>query len=167
MSAKAEPRGLSIRAYARWRRERGLPGQSPQAVCEALRTGRIERNRDGKITPETADRDWLDRTTRSPGGGGPSGAASLVERQIEKQSLEVALRRNRLEREAGQTVDLAELRPRLSEIHRTLRDQLLAVGQRVAADVLALEDMGSVAAAIETAIRAELEAFVAERGANS
>jgi len=145
-------------------------GCSPGAVQKALRDGRIERNADGKITPEDADRAWIEgsdparRPRKSTGRGesGLSSTGSLLAQKIEKETLEVALRRNKLDRETGRSVDLAALRPRLSEIHRTLRDQLLAIGQRVAADVLALEDMGAIAAKIESEIVAALETAVEE-----
>jgi hypothetical protein len=57
---------LSMRAYARYRKERGLPGSTADAVSEAVRTGRITCKRtesgDGQIDPVVADREWLEHT---------------------------------------------------------------------------------------------------------
>lgn len=55
---------LSLRGYARYRAEHGLPGQSLAAVQRALSDGRIQAQ-DGKIDPERADAAWLDNTRPS------------------------------------------------------------------------------------------------------
>ena len=52
-----------VRAYARHRKESGLPGADPMAVEKALRSGRILRDPDGEIDFEKADEDW-ERNTR-------------------------------------------------------------------------------------------------------
>ncbi|MGE5487323.1 MAG: hypothetical protein ACM3S5_10340 [Rhodospirillales bacterium] len=56
---------LSLRAYARSRRERGLPGGTLQAVRKALQRGRISAV-GGKIDPTRADVDWLRNTPPKP-----------------------------------------------------------------------------------------------------
>jgi hypothetical protein len=53
---------LSLRAYARSRKERGLTGGSLQAVQRAIETGRIVKAADGKIDPTAADSDWDEKT---------------------------------------------------------------------------------------------------------
>lgn len=50
--------GLSRRAYAVHRKERGLPGGSHTAVNKALETGRIALEPDGTIDPAKADAQW-------------------------------------------------------------------------------------------------------------
>lgn len=57
--------GLSIRAYAASRKERGLPGGSHTAVRKAIATGRITALPDGTIDPEQADREWGAQTDPS------------------------------------------------------------------------------------------------------
>lgn len=60
-----EPGGvasLTLRAYARHRAERGLPGASHTAVQKAIKAGRIRVGLDGKIDPEEADRLWVANT---------------------------------------------------------------------------------------------------------
>lgn len=54
--------GISRRAYAAHRKERGLPGGVESAVRKAISTGRISTLPDGTIDPVKADAEWL-RTT--------------------------------------------------------------------------------------------------------
>jgi hypothetical protein len=56
---------LSLRAYARSRRARGLPGGTLQAVRKALASGRITAVA-GKIDPAAADAAWLRNTPPKP-----------------------------------------------------------------------------------------------------
>jgi hypothetical protein len=53
---------LTLRGYARHRREKGLPGGSPSAVCKALKAGRISANVHGKIDTDLADSAWAANT---------------------------------------------------------------------------------------------------------
>ena len=57
---------LSIRAYARSRAARGLPGQTEGAVRKAIRGLRITPNPDGTIDPQRADSEWAARTLPRP-----------------------------------------------------------------------------------------------------
>ncbi len=50
--------GLSLRAYARWRRSQHLPGTTLKAVQKAVRRGWIHLESDGRIEPRWADREW-------------------------------------------------------------------------------------------------------------
>lgn len=50
--------GISQRAYAKTRKEKGLPGGSLTAVQHALSAGRITLDSNGKIDPARADADW-------------------------------------------------------------------------------------------------------------
>ncbi|SFC44822.1 elements of external origin [Tropicimonas isoalkanivorans] len=54
--------GLSRRAYAAHRKERGLPGGSEKAVRNAIASGRIEVGPDGSIDPDRADAQWAMQT---------------------------------------------------------------------------------------------------------
>ena len=51
-------KGLSLRSYARHRRNRDLPGGSLSAVQEALRSGRIVLGPNGMINAAEADYLW-------------------------------------------------------------------------------------------------------------
>lgn len=54
--------GLSRRAYAAHRLDRGLPGGTDTAVRKAITTGRITLEADGSIDPGKADREWASGT---------------------------------------------------------------------------------------------------------
>ena len=54
--------GISIRAYARHREARGLPGASDTAVRKAISSGRISKEADGSIDPARADAQWAGQT---------------------------------------------------------------------------------------------------------
>lgn len=54
--------GLSRRAYAAHRKERGLPGGSESGVRKAIAAGRIVVEADGTIDPVKADRMWAATT---------------------------------------------------------------------------------------------------------
>lgn len=57
MSSGDKP--LSLRAYARSRRARGLAGGSLAAVQKAIVSGRIQVVEKGLINPAEADQQWL------------------------------------------------------------------------------------------------------------
>lgn len=57
--------GLSRRAYAAYRKERGLPGGSHTAVNKAIETGRITLGADGSLDPAVADAQWLASTDQA------------------------------------------------------------------------------------------------------
>lgn len=67
---------LSVRAYSRWRKAKGLKGQSHTSVQRAIRDGRLfqslVRTEDGKtkIDAEAADREWA-RNTNAAQARGP------------------------------------------------------------------------------------------------
>ena len=52
----------SLRAYAKHRKDSGLPGGSLAAVQKALKTGRVEKNKKGLIDFEAADQAWTRNT---------------------------------------------------------------------------------------------------------
>lgn len=67
-------RRLSVKAYARHRRELGLPGATPAAVRKALERGQIKRLPDGSIDAAAADRAWpADPAAAPPARGEPAG----------------------------------------------------------------------------------------------
>lgn len=77
---------LSIRAYARWRKERGLPGATHPAVLKAIREGRISGavTRDGKrylIDPDLADRLWAENSLASKQRDADAIAAGIARQQ--------------------------------------------------------------------------------------
>jgi hypothetical protein len=69
--------GVSIRAYAAHRSERGLPGGSHTAVRKAIQSGRISKAPDGTIDPARADAEWAGQTDPSQQRGAASVAAAV------------------------------------------------------------------------------------------
>lgn len=67
--------GVSIRAYAASRKERGLPGGSHTAVRKAIQAGRITTLPDGTLDPARADREWDTQTDPSKQRGEAAQAA--------------------------------------------------------------------------------------------
>ncbi len=57
--------GLSRRAYARHRKERGLVGGTDAAVRKAITAGRIDVEADGTIDPAKADAQWAASTDKN------------------------------------------------------------------------------------------------------
>lgn len=93
---------LTLRAYAAWRKERGLAGQSHEAVRRAIKAGRLTDKavrREGRrylIDPELADAEWGDNTNpaqvREPdalkqGEQVPAGQAAMFEDVPEGKAL--------------------------------------------------------------------------------
>ena len=68
--------GLSIRAYARHREAKGLPGASDTAVRKAIKTGRISKEADGTIDPARADAQWSGQTDPAKQRGEEAHAAA-------------------------------------------------------------------------------------------
>lgn len=60
---------MSQRAYARHRLELGLTGTTHRAVQKALERGRIQKNPDGLIDSEEADKQWAANTDVTDGPG--------------------------------------------------------------------------------------------------
>lgn len=97
LSAAAQA-GLSLRAYARHRKARGLDGGTHEAVRYAIKTGRITALPDGRIDPEQADAQWEQTTSprataigshpvqgarRLPALGRQAGAHPAVSRSVQ------------------------------------------------------------------------------------
>lgn len=149
---------MSQRAYARYR------GCSPSTVHQAIQRGRITLV-DGKIDPELADRQWASNTDNSvvknsetgnphhkraedappdslpmesPGGGNGS-SASYARARAARETFQAQLAQLQLQRERGEVVDANEVKIAAFNAARRARDQLMALPDRAAAIVAALE----------------------------
>ena len=92
--------GLSKRAYARHRDERGLSGRSESGVRKAIVEGRLKRAllKDGSIDPEVADQEWESSSAGNPasdakrkpaGGKGKGGRAKASKKKVPKKKAPV------------------------------------------------------------------------------
>lgn len=133
---------LSLRGYAKHRKESGLPGGTLTAVQKALASGRI-RAKNGQIEPTQADRDWLSnsdqrrqRQRRPDNNAEPDevtvpndGSFQEAQRQREWERL----RRERTARRVreGELVEVAEVREAWCEIASRIRDGVMGLPTRV------------------------------------
>ena len=115
--------GLSIRAYAAQRGERGLPGASHTAVRKALASGRIALESDGSIDPVRADAAWAVRTdpamqrgaaaASEPGGSDTRTATTEPARSVPQAALE-AVEEAAAEAPGGGSGEVSFLRARMA-----------------------------------------------------
>lgn len=165
--------GFSIRAYARHRRERGLVGASPWSVQKALREGRIERNAEGKIEPEIADRQWEENTNpamRRPSAPSSSPRASATETSHQKipvpplaqsrairEAYQARLARLDYEERTGTLVSTEQVRSAAFARARSVRERLLTLPERVASELAAITDPRGIREVLESELQQALE----------
>jgi hypothetical protein len=156
---------ISQREYAR------LRGISHTAVQRAIKAGRITAVK-GKIDPEEADRLWqqntdqskpLNRITGNPkqkgtpgeppepmdlGGSetisGPSSASGYAKARAARELYQAQLAKLELDRRRGELVSADEVRLAAFQLARKTRDQLLALPERVASILAAVDDPDQV-----------------------
>jgi len=167
--ARRKKRGLiSQREYARRR------GVSHAAVQHAVSAGRISTV-DGKIDPELADKEWRENTdqskprnritgspkqTRVPGepsepmgsGGGNGSATGYAKARAARELYQAQLAKLELDRRRGEVVRADEVRVGAFNMARKARDQLIALPERVAANLAATEDPAEVQRILEEEI---------------
>jgi hypothetical protein len=161
---------VSVRAYARHRRELGLSGGTHQAVRVAIARGRLEssvRIIEGKpkIDVEAADREWIERTDslRGARGGNPTegrplgsleGAPKTDARESEEPSVaeharaaqairltyQAKLAELDYRQRSGELVVAADVALAHTRAARTVRDRLFAIPDRLAARLAAETD---------------------------
>ena len=73
-------------AYARYRKERGLPGGTGAAVCKAVKSGRIRLTADGLVDFDAADVAWAGNTHVEQQERGRSGKKSQAAAGVKPQS---------------------------------------------------------------------------------
>lgn len=157
--------GLSIREYGKHRGELGLPGHTPWAVQKALKAKRIRKNANGKIDPEEADADWA-RTTAtrpSPVARPPKSKPNpYADARAERERTNAELARLELQQKSGKLVDVEVVRREVFQRARLLRDRILAVPSRVAAQLAAEKDAREVRRILDDELRKVLETIADE-----
>lgn len=166
---------MNLQAYAKHRKEQGLRGTSHVAVLKAIESGRLTepavRKVDGRwhIDATLADQQWAGNTdprgalppppapidTRQPhpAGGGPSLAEAKRARavwQAERERIE-------LQQLKGELVSTAEVKAEAFNIARVVRDNMLAIPDRVIPTLASMSDLRAMhqylTEEIRTAIR--------------
>lgn len=166
---------LSLRAYAAWRKNRGLPGGSLEAVRKAIRSGRLVDSVvsiDGvkKIAdPEAADREWAANTdpSRNPVGfrfvgeddedGEPS---AIVLASTRLKQAQAGLAELNLQKRAGTLMDVEDAELAWGEACAMVRTRILGLPNKFKqlCPHLGLEDL----ATLEDLIREALEELAGE-----
>ena len=166
---------MNLQAYAKHRKEQGLRGTSHVAVLKAIESGRLTepavRKVDGRwhIDATLADQQWAGNTdprgalppppspidTRQPhpAGGGPSLAEAKRARavwQAERERIE-------LRQLKGELVSTAEVKAEAFNVARVVRDNMLAIPDRVIPTLASMSDLRAMhqylTEEIRTAIR--------------
>lgn len=156
----AEPKGLSVRAYALRR------GVSHTAVQKAVRTGRITRLPDGSVDAEAADRQWAANTDetkssnsvsgsprhrRDPAqpsspagtetspiptnGDGPAAGSGYTKNRTAREGYTALLTKLKYEREVGTSVQVEEVRQGAFASGKKHQGALLAMPEQLAGEL--------------------------------
>jgi len=123
---------LSIRAYAKHR------NVSPNAVATAIDSGRITPDKNGKIDPEKADKEWLENT-RPRKKKNLSDSEALRNASIAHEAARARLTELRYRKLKGELVDRDKVYAAIFRMGRQERDAWLnwpaRVSHRMAADL--------------------------------
>ncbi len=141
--------GISIRAYARHR------GVSHTAVEKAIAAGRITTLADGSIDAATADAEW-ERNTFYPHGGGSS---QFTQARSVHEHYRARLAKLDYEERIGQLVRADEVREVAFNTYRQFRDRMLAIPDRIAAQLAAETYAAKVHEILAGEIRNALDEF--------
>ncbi|MTH62100.1 elements of external origin [Paracoccus litorisediminis] len=170
--------GLSRRAYAASRKERGLPGGSDNAVRKAIDTGRISILPDGTIDPARADREWAEMTDpsqqrgvsdqpapaappiREDAGIDPGGPVTLQKAKAALTVVQVQRNKLKLQQDRNLLVDKQKAERQVYALAQSERDSWLQLPARVAAQLAA--DLGCDAHALERALMRVMRAHLAQ-----
>jgi hypothetical protein len=175
--AAAKPQGMSLRAFAR------VAGVSQPAVTKAIKSGRLSRSvaRDAKGRPSIADPaaalvEWRAgatkphagrsgfgsrATTSGPNGNGKTLSDGPLPGTLTEAQLRVAAQREiklKLEnfQSEGHLIDAGRARRDAYNTARVVRDAILNVPDRVAAELAAETDVARVHARLDGELRAAL-----------
>lgn len=173
---------MNLQAYAAHRGAQGLRGTSHVAVLKAIESGRLtepavlKENGRWRIDATLADAQWAGNTNpvtipgrskpppaalpppadtgRRPhaAGGGPS----LAEAKRAKAVYEAELTRLELQQTKGESVMVEEVKKEASRLGRQLRDLMLIIPSRNAAQLATMGDTEAIRALLEQEIESAL-----------
>ena len=132
---------LSIRGYARHR------GVNHNAVRKAIAAGRITQEKDGKIDPEKADREWEANTdpTRAPSTAPKKGTAlqsgkagrNVLGARLRKLEAEADLAEMKVREKVGEWIEVAVVESEVFRLFRQVRDSFRNWPARYSAQITA------------------------------
>ncbi|HEX3759540.1 MAG TPA: hypothetical protein VHW23_12575 [Kofleriaceae bacterium] len=143
---------LSLRAYARHRKARGLTGTTHGAVQAAIRAGRLATSltTDGQIADaERADREWSEAThadrvpltgPTAPGAAVrprapvelPEGVPPIAVSRAKREAIAVERAQHEFDRERGLFIRVDEARAAIAADYSIVRAHLLGIPSRMA-----------------------------------
>jgi len=136
---------LSVTDYAAHRRARGLRGCSRKAVYAALSKDWIVRESDGLIEAHAADRAWAAHT-QAPSE--PEGHVRMPNGDVldmkQERALKIHQERIKLElqnkKTRGELIERDLVCAHWADVATTIREQILAIPDRLAAQVVAIDN---------------------------
>jgi phage terminase Nu1 subunit (DNA packaging protein) len=172
---------MSLRAYARHRKEKHLTGATVQAVLRAIPRGRLNRSvvRDGAgkaigiSDPELADREWLATTdfTKAPAAvaakamsgaesdedatsSDPSVISSFSEGLAKEKHFKALQVELDYKKRVGELVEVKEVESRIVDEFSRVRTKMLGVARKAKAQLphLTREDVNTIDALVREAL---------------
>ena len=152
-------------------------GVTVDAVSRAIRDGRLRESvvkTQGKyprLLPDVALREWAENTTPGHGGNHAKQAseadsddapASFAASRAKREHYQAELARLELETKQASLVPADEVRKQAFSVARQVRDQLLNIPDRVAAELASVEDQFEIHRLLTGEIRKALESALAE-----
>lgn len=133
-----KPKPISLREYARHRKEAGLAGGTHHAVQVAIESGRLAKSvtPDGKIvSAEAADAEWaatthVDRVPLSGPTAAGALAPDLAESRARREAAEASLAEIELWERRGELVLAGDVEAKLVNVFSHCKTKLLAVPAR-------------------------------------
>ena len=121
-----------VRAYARHR------GVDPMSVEKAIKGGRIQRDANGEIDFEKADRDWEQNTRPAMSPDEANGGLTQYSRaRAIREYYQASLAKIEYEQKVGKLLPKDEVQAAAFNTYRQFREQLLNIPDRVAAIIAA------------------------------
>jgi phage terminase Nu1 subunit (DNA packaging protein) len=148
-------------------------GVSRPAVLQAIRQGRLTKSvsREGKvyrIDAELADKEWAATTSIDRGehnnrmmlqdAGLEGEAATYAASRAKKEAYQAELSRLEYEQKAGTLVDAEAVKKEAFKVARMIRDGMLNIPDRVAAELTGVADSFTIHRRLTDEIRKALEA---------
>lgn len=153
---------MNMSEYARHR------GVKPEAVRYAIASGKLSKSlefpkpgRPPLIDPTIADSEWILEVrvakTRVDYAAAEGQAPTIADSRARKEAADAELAELKLEREKGRLVDAEEVKKTAFKVARTVRDQMLNIPDRVAAELAAETDAFKINKRLTDEIRKALE----------
>ena len=155
---------LSIRAYARHRKDLRLPGHSVWSVQKAIRDGRITYDPDVGIDATRADAEWeanTDSLKGPPAAESTSGVAArtLQEARAAREAFRARREELNYKREAGLLIPKTEVERQAFNTYRVVRERLFAIPDQLGPDLAAEANPRKCITMVKAAIREALESL--------